>query len=69
MTMQIGKIRESRLRKVEIAEDDFKMLVDIVLSMEVTLQSLILKFNQVSSRHTVTSCKGQVVSLEAKKKG
>lgn len=53
------------MRKVELAEEDFKVLLDIKDTIEILLD----KLNEVLARHIVRdpAWKGQVVSFEAKR--
>lgn len=62
-------MEEKSLRKIEMTEDDFLLLIDIKRTIEVSTQNLLDKLNQVLSRHKVRdpAWKGQVVPIESKK--
>ena len=62
-------MEEDSIRKVELTENDFKLIIDIKHTMEATLAGLLNKLNQVLDRHTIRdpAWKGQVVPFEAKR--
>ncbi len=57
--------QEKSLRKIELTEEDFKLLLDIKQSIETLLD----KFNYVLSRHTLRDpgWKGQIIPFEKRK--
>lgn len=57
------------MRKIELTEDDFLLILDVKRSMETILQEHLNKLNQVLTRHEVRdpAWKGQIVPFEAKR--
>lgn len=61
-------MEEKSLRKIEMTEDDFLLLIDIKRALEVSTENLLNKLNQVISRHKVRdpAWKGQIIPIKSK---